>query len=160
MIDWMVLNATLFRSSDRSKQSWKLPQVNLVWPKWLVGNLTWCTSEEKKITKKIELRGKVQNGKSLIKWQNQKLKHIKRMDNNCYIPALLQTFWVFASSRYYLWYRLFDMIIECSIDTLINTSVDQSMNINRVIKGPVNADVISFFGYHVEFSLAGQREPI
>ena len=33
---------------------------------------------------------KIQNGKSLIKCQNQKLKHIKRMNNNCHIPDLIQ----------------------------------------------------------------------
>ena len=35
---------------------------------------------------------KIQNGKSLIKWQNQKHKHIKRMDNNCHIPHLVQAY--------------------------------------------------------------------
>ena len=30
--------------------------------------------------------------KFLIKWQNQKLKHIKQMDNNCHIPDLIQAF--------------------------------------------------------------------
>ena len=35
---------------------------------------------------------KDQNGKSLIKWQNQNLKHVKRIDNNCHIPDLVQTF--------------------------------------------------------------------
>ena len=32
----------------------------------------------------------IQKGKSLIKWHNQKLKQIKRMDNNCHIPDLSQ----------------------------------------------------------------------
>ena len=27
---------------------------------------------------------KIQNGKFLIKWQNQNLKHIERMQNNCH----------------------------------------------------------------------------
>ena len=27
-----------------------------------------------------------------MKWQHQKLKHIKRMDNNCHIPELEQAF--------------------------------------------------------------------
>ena len=31
-------------------------------------------------------------GKSLITWQNQMTKHIKRTDNNCYIPDLVQAF--------------------------------------------------------------------
>ena len=31
-------------------------------------------------------------GKSLFKWQNQKLKHIKRMDNNCQVFDLVQAF--------------------------------------------------------------------
>ena len=35
---------------------------------------------------------KIQNGKSLIKSQNQMLKHIKRMDNDCHIPDLGQAF--------------------------------------------------------------------
>ena len=29
---------------------------------------------------------------SLIKWQNQKFKHIKRMNNNCHTPDLIQAF--------------------------------------------------------------------
>ena len=33
---------------------------------------------------------KIQKGKSQIKWQNQKFKHIKRMNNNCHIPDLVQ----------------------------------------------------------------------
>ena len=32
---------------------------------------------------------KIKKGKSLIKWQNQKLK---RMDNNCHIPDLVHAF--------------------------------------------------------------------
>ena len=37
---------------------------------------------------------KIQNEKSLIKWQNQKLidKYNKRMDNNCHIPHLVYAF--------------------------------------------------------------------
>ena len=35
---------------------------------------------------------KTQNGKSHMKCKNQKLKHIKRMDNNCVIPYLVQAF--------------------------------------------------------------------
>ena len=31
-------------------------------------------------------------GKSLITWQNQMTKHIKRLDNNCHIPELVQAF--------------------------------------------------------------------
>ena len=34
----------------------------------------------------------MQNGKSLIKWQNQKLKHIKQMNNNCHNPFLIHAF--------------------------------------------------------------------
>ena len=30
--------------------------------------------------------------KVLIKWQNQMIKHIKQMDNNCNIPDLVQAF--------------------------------------------------------------------
>ena len=36
--------------------------------------------------KNTELRGNV------IKWQNQKLKHIKRIDNNYHIPDFVQAF--------------------------------------------------------------------
>ena len=32
------------------------------------------------------------NGKSINKWHNQKLKYIKRMDDNCHIPDLVQEF--------------------------------------------------------------------
>ena len=35
---------------------------------------------------------KIQRGKPLIKWQNQKFKHIKLMDNNCHIRDLVQAF--------------------------------------------------------------------
>ena len=35
---------------------------------------------------------KIQNAKSLMKWQNQMIKHIKRMDNNCHITDLVQAF--------------------------------------------------------------------
>ena len=35
---------------------------------------------------------KIQNGKSQIKWQNQKLKYNKRMVNNCHILDLVQVF--------------------------------------------------------------------
>ena len=37
---------------------------------------------------------KIQKGKSIIKWENQKLKHIKRMDtcNNCHIHDLVRAF--------------------------------------------------------------------
>ena len=45
--------------------------------------------EKGKITKTPR---KFQNGKSLIKWQNQKIIHIKRMNNNCQIPNLVQAF--------------------------------------------------------------------
>ena len=32
------------------------------------------------------------NGKALSKWQNQKHKHIKLIDNNYHIPDLVQAF--------------------------------------------------------------------
>ena len=35
---------------------------------------------------------KIQIGKSLIKWQNQKLKHTKGIEINSHIPDLTQTF--------------------------------------------------------------------
>ena len=35
---------------------------------------------------------KIKNGKSLIEWQTQMLKHIKRMEYNCHIPDLEQAF--------------------------------------------------------------------
>lgn len=31
---------------------------------------------------------KIQKGKFIIKWQDQKLKHIKQMNNKCQIPNL------------------------------------------------------------------------
>ena len=34
----------------------------------------------------------IQNDNSFIKWKNQKLKHIKGMENNCHIPDLLHAF--------------------------------------------------------------------
>ena len=34
---------------------------------------------------------KIQNGKSLIKWQNQNLNHVKRMDNIGHTPDLIRT---------------------------------------------------------------------
>ena len=34
----------------------------------------------------------MQNRKSRMKWQNQMIKHIKRMDNNYHIPDLVQAF--------------------------------------------------------------------
>ena len=43
-------------------------------------------------SQKYWILGKLKKGKFLIKCQNQKLKHIKRMDNNCHIPELIQTF--------------------------------------------------------------------
>ena len=48
-------------------------------------------TEKSKITKILNPR-KIQNGKFLIKWQNQKPKHIKQMNNNCHIPDLVQAF--------------------------------------------------------------------
>ena len=39
-----------------------------------------------------KINSEKQKGKSPIKWQNQKLQHIKQMDNNCYIPDIVQTF--------------------------------------------------------------------
>ena len=36
---------------------------------------------------------KIQNGKSLIKWQNQKLNHIKRKDKNCHTSDWVQAFY-------------------------------------------------------------------
>lgn len=35
---------------------------------------------------------KIQKAKSLIKWINQKLNHIKRVDTNCKIPDLVLSF--------------------------------------------------------------------
>ena len=46
----------------------------------------------KKLNQKID--EEIQNGKlvPIIKWQNQKLKHIKQMGNNCHISDLVQAF--------------------------------------------------------------------
>ena len=46
--------------------------------------------EEKRYSKQ-NIR-KIHNGKSVIKWKKQKLKHIKGMNNNCHIPNLVQVF--------------------------------------------------------------------
>lgn len=35
---------------------------------------------------------KFQNGESLIKWQNKKVKHIKRTEYNCHVPYLEHVF--------------------------------------------------------------------
>ena len=53
-------------------------------------NLESGYDEKSKITKIPMME--IQIGKFLIKWQNQTLKHIKRMINNCYIPGLVQAF--------------------------------------------------------------------
>ena len=48
----------------------------------------FCYMFKNKITKILTL--KIQKGKSLIKWQNQKhQKYIKRRDNNSHIPDLV-----------------------------------------------------------------------
>ena len=47
--------------------------------------------EKSKIAKKLNSEEN-SIGKSLITWQNQMTKHIKRMDNNCNIPDLVQAF--------------------------------------------------------------------
>ena len=41
----------------------------------------------------------IQKGKSLIKWQNQKLKHRKQIDNNCHIPTLVHAFSYVENNR-------------------------------------------------------------
>ena len=51
-----------------------------------------CLLEPKEKSQKYCTLRKNQNGKPLIKWQNQKLKPIKRMGNNCHIPDLVQIF--------------------------------------------------------------------
>ena len=48
-------------------------------------------------SQKYRTSTKIQKGKSLIKWQNQKLKHIKRIDNSsyihiCFVDSLLYSF--------------------------------------------------------------------
>ena len=51
------------------------------------------------INKTTKLREKIQNGKCVIKWQNQKLRHIQRMDNNCHIPDLVKEFSYVANGK-------------------------------------------------------------
>ena len=41
---------------------------------------------------KIQIFGKIEIGKSIVKRQNQKLKHINRLENNCHIPDLVHAF--------------------------------------------------------------------
>ena len=48
--------------------------------------------KEKVISQKYWTPRKIQKGKSQIKWQNQKFKHIKWRDNNYHIPDLVQAF--------------------------------------------------------------------
>ena len=43
-------------------------------------------------TQKYWTPRKIQKGKSKIKRQNQKSKHIKRRNNNCHIPDLVKAF--------------------------------------------------------------------
>ena len=45
--------------------------------------------EENVKSQNYEFGGKF---KTLIKWHNQKLKHIKRIDNNCHIPDLVHAY--------------------------------------------------------------------
>ena len=63
----------------------------------------WLIFSSININKKQNPR-KVQSRKSLIKWQNQKLKHTKRMDNNCHIPDLKQAFVYIGNGRLNLFY--------------------------------------------------------
>ena len=49
-------------------------------------------SVKSKIITKILNSEEIQNGKSLIKWKNQKLEYIKWMDTNYHIPDLVQAF--------------------------------------------------------------------
>ena len=54
--------------------------------------LSKCTMQliiSKVKSQKYRTPRKIQNGKSIIKWQNQKLK---RMDTNCHITDLVQAF--------------------------------------------------------------------
>ena len=67
-----------------------------------------------KIIKKNWTPRKIQNGKSLIKCQNQMIKHIKQMDNNCDIPDLVQILQIPAFATYknsccqvFLWFNFF-----------------------------------------------------
>ena len=51
-----------------------------------------CFSLIKSKIPKILNSEEIQNRKLLFKWQDQKLKHIKRMDNICPISDLVQAF--------------------------------------------------------------------
>ena len=42
--------------------------------------------------KKYQTLMNIKNGKFVIRWLNQKLKHIKRRNNNCHIPGLIRAF--------------------------------------------------------------------
>ena len=70
----------------RSKGYWVTMFVSCDMP------IIFCVDMLKGNNKNTELQEKLKiNGKYLIKWQNQKLKHIKRMANNYHIPDLCQT---------------------------------------------------------------------
>ena len=60
-----------------------LPNTNLL--QTFYHNVT-CEGVWKVKSQKNWTPRKIQNGKFLLKWQNQKLKHIKWMDNNCHVP--------------------------------------------------------------------------
>ena len=62
-------------------------------PNDIIGSIKYVKVRLKKVkSQKYWTPRKIQNGKSLIKRQNQKRKHIKLMDNNCYIPDLVYAF--------------------------------------------------------------------
>ena len=50
-------------------------------------------SYEKVKLQRYQAPKKIPNGKTLSKCKNQKLKHIKRMDNICHIPDLVHAFY-------------------------------------------------------------------
>ena len=51
-----------------------------------------CDLDLKAKYQKYRTQGKFKIGKSLIKWQKLKPKHIIRIENSCHIPDLVQVF--------------------------------------------------------------------
>ena len=52
----------------------------------------YYTAEEKVKSHKYRTQRKIQNGKSIIKRQNQNLKHINQIDNSSHIPGSVRAF--------------------------------------------------------------------
>ena len=68
--------------------------------------MCWTRHKKEKKYKNTELGRKIQNGISAIKWQNKKLKQIKRMDNNWHIPDMEDYNWFYCELNLSLVWQL------------------------------------------------------